>query len=83
MLSTNGFQPSLFTLTEVGNQFQAANLVEILSTLSNIPTIALRATFCYQNTLCHTFDFDSNSHYFHLFEGPIDTALLYLVPQRQ
>jgi len=76
MLVTNGFEPAKFTLNRAGNQFKAANVVELLSTSSNVRTIISCVMLCYRNSLCRTFDFDSSSGQCRLFEGSVDTGRL-------
>ncbi len=76
VLVVNGFDPAQFTLSTIGTQFQPANQVELLATFSNTPTTVSCAMHCYYDSLCRTFDFDSNSQKCRLFEGSVDTGIL-------
>jgi hypothetical protein len=76
ILVTNAFQQVYFTLTTLGNQFQPANSVELLTISFNTRTILSCAILCYRNNQCRTFDFDSNSQECRLFEGSLDTGIL-------
>ncbi|UJR19962.1 hypothetical protein I4U23_023094 [Adineta vaga] len=70
------FAPVHFQISSIGNQFQAANMIELLAVISNIQTTIRCANLCYQNSLCRTFDYDFNSRKCRLFEGSIDTGII-------
>ena len=74
ILTSKGFDPAKFTITKPGNRFQPADSVELLSVSSNVRSTMSCAILCYQDSLCRTFDFDSNSKQCRLFEGSFDTG---------
>jgi hypothetical protein len=76
VLAANALEPAIFTLSTMGNQFEAANSVELLATLSNTRIVGNCAMSCYLNIQCRTFDFNSNSQECRLFEGSVDTGTL-------
>jgi hypothetical protein len=76
VLATNAFDPAKFALSGTGNRFEPANAVELLTTYNNVRAIIPCAALCYRNSLCRTFDFDSNSNECRLFEGSVDTGNL-------
>lgn len=76
ILATNGLQPALFTLSTMGNQFQAADSIELLGTFANIHAVIPCTMLCYENIQCRTFDFNSNSQQCRLFEGSVDTGTI-------
>jgi hypothetical protein len=80
VLVSNALEPVQFTLSTMGNQFQSANAVELLTTSFNIRTPASCAMLCYQHSLCLTFDFDFNSKQCRLFEGSVDTGTILPAP---
>ncbi|CAF0982241.1 unnamed protein product [Adineta steineri] len=71
------FDDATFNLSDWGNQFQPANLVELLSTI-NVRSLIRCAAACDLNIQCRTFDYDSLSNVCRLFEGAINTG--YIVP---
>ncbi|CAF1193988.1 unnamed protein product [Adineta steineri] len=74
ILLTNGFQPIYFKLSQIGNEFEAANSTELLIIFDNIRSVIRCAILCSYNIQCRTFNFHSNSHQCYLFEGSIDTG---------
>ncbi|CAF1018286.1 unnamed protein product [Adineta steineri] len=75
-LTTYAFVPDYFSITKPGNQFQPANIIELLAINSNIRTLIRCAILCDRNIQCRTFDYDSISKQCRLFEGSIDTGIL-------
>ncbi|CAF4226550.1 unnamed protein product [Adineta steineri] len=76
ILTTYAFAPDYFSITKPGNQFQPANIIELLAINPNIRTLIRCAILCDRNIQCRTFDYDSISKQCRLFEGSIDTGIL-------
>ncbi|CAF1249744.1 unnamed protein product [Adineta steineri] len=76
ILTTYAFAPDYFLITKPGNQFQPANIIELLAINPNIRTLIRCAILCDRNIQCRTFDYDSISKQCRLFEGSIDTGVL-------
>ncbi|CAF3861305.1 unnamed protein product, partial [Adineta steineri] len=76
ILTTYAFAPDYFSITKPGNQFQPANIIELLAINPNIRTLIRCAILCDRNIQCRTFDYDSISKQCRLFEGSIDTGTL-------
>ena len=76
ILTTQGFDSAKFSITQPGNRFQPVNSLERLSVANNVHSTMSCAIICYSDSLCRTFDFDSNSKQCRLFEGSFDTGSL-------